>query len=357
MAEQVAPGRRHRGPDGLQARRRADERQLEDQAPRHEAAGDGGQPPRAVRHDVHLGAARAEQARRPARQRGARRHARRGHLPRRRATRTDPTSRDSLVEEVESPEQQAAVQRGGRRLPRLVAARRAGRPRWSWSGTAPPPTRAEKRFSGGLASSNPGLTDEGRAQVREVAEWLAPLGEAVDAVVASPVRRTRESAEILAERLGLDLVEEPGFAEMEFGAWDGLTFAEVARAAPGRARGLARLARRGARAAASRSARSRSGCWPGCERVLDDVRRQDGRRGQPRDPDQDRSSPTPSTRRCRRVFRMELSTGVGQRRVVLRRAEPATASRAARCGSTTPSRPAPDQMLDPQRWSSRVRAR
>ena len=86
---------------------------------------------------------------------------------------------------------------------------------------------ADKRFSGGLASSNPALTDEGRAQVREVADWLAPLGEAVEAVVTSPVRRTRESAEILAERLGLDLVEEPGFAEMEFGVWDGLTFAEV----------------------------------------------------------------------------------------------------------------------------------
>jgi ribonuclease H / adenosylcobalamin/alpha-ribazole phosphatase len=86
---------------------------------------------------------------------------------------------------------------------------------------------ASKRFSGGLASSNPGLTDEGRAQVREVAEWLAPIGGAVHVVVTSPVRRTRESAEILAERLDVGLVEEPGFAEMEFGTWDGLTFDEV----------------------------------------------------------------------------------------------------------------------------------
>jgi probable phosphoglycerate mutase len=91
---------------------------------------------------------------------------------------------------------------------------------------------AEKRFSGGLASRNPGLTDEGRAQVREVSEWLAPLGAAVDVVVTSPVRRTRESAEILAERLGVGLVEEPGFAEMEFGTWDGLTFAEVREQRP-----------------------------------------------------------------------------------------------------------------------------
>jgi probable phosphoglycerate mutase len=138
----------------------------------------------------------------------------------------EPDDPDSLVEEIESPEGPAALQED--------AAGYRG-----WSAPEGPVTTlvlvrhgatshtADKRFSGGLASSNPGLTDEGRAQVREVAEWLAPLAEAVAAVVASPVRRTRESAEILAERLGLDLVEEPGFAEMEFGAWDGLTFAEV----------------------------------------------------------------------------------------------------------------------------------
>jgi ribonuclease H / adenosylcobalamin/alpha-ribazole phosphatase len=86
----------------------------------------------------------------------------------------------------------------------------------------------QRRFSGGMASANPGLSEEGRAQIRTVAEWLAPLAERVDAVVTSPVRRTRESGEILAERLERPLEEEPGFAEMEFGTWDGLTFEEVA---------------------------------------------------------------------------------------------------------------------------------
>ena len=85
-----------------------------------------------------------------------------------------------------------------------------------------------KRFSGGLTSANPGLSDEGRAQIRTVADWLAPLAGRVDAVVSSPVRRARESGEILAERLGLTVEEEPGFAEMEFGSWDGMTFEEVA---------------------------------------------------------------------------------------------------------------------------------
>ena len=86
----------------------------------------------------------------------------------------------------------------------------------------------QKRFSGGMSSANPGLSDEGRAQIRTVADWLAPLADRVDTVLASPVRRARESGDILAERLGREVVEEPGFAEMDFGTWDGLTFEEVA---------------------------------------------------------------------------------------------------------------------------------
>ena len=127
---------------------------------------------------------------------------------------------ESLVAEVESPAHQA--------------------PARGWSPPGGPPTTivlvrhgvtahtAAKRFSGGLGGDNPPLSEEGRAQVRAAAEWLSPIAERVDAVIASPVRRTRESAEIVAELLGHEVVEEPGFAEMEFGDWDGLTFAEVA---------------------------------------------------------------------------------------------------------------------------------
>nr|WP_281363838.1 histidine phosphatase family protein [Nocardioides daedukensis] len=88
------------------------------------------------------------------------------------------------------------------------------------------PHTVDKRFSGGLASANPGLSDLGREQVRATAEWLQNMH--LDAVIASPVRRTLESAEIIAEVLGHDLETEAGFAEMEFGDWDGMTFGEVA---------------------------------------------------------------------------------------------------------------------------------
>jgi len=92
---------------------------------------------------------------------------------------------------------------------------------------------AAKRFSGGLGGDNPGLSDEGRAQVRATADWLAPIAEQVDAVVTSPVRRTRESADILGAVLEAQVEEEPGFAETEFGDWDGLTINEVDERFPG----------------------------------------------------------------------------------------------------------------------------
>jgi ribonuclease H / adenosylcobalamin/alpha-ribazole phosphatase len=86
---------------------------------------------------------------------------------------------------------------------------------------------AAKRFSGGLGGDNPPLSEEGRDQIRTAAAWLADHG-GVEHVVASPVRRTRESADLVGEVLGLSVSEEPGFAEMEFGDWDGRTFAEIA---------------------------------------------------------------------------------------------------------------------------------
>jgi probable phosphoglycerate mutase len=126
---------------------------------------------------------------------------------------------DSLIEELESP---------------------AETPTRGWTAPTGEPTTVvlvrhgvtahtvEKRFSGGLASANPALSEEGRDQARAVGSWLAPLRGSVDAVVSSPVRRTLETAEIVAEHLGQPVEVEPGFAEMEFGAWDGKTFTEVA---------------------------------------------------------------------------------------------------------------------------------
>lgn len=119
---------------------------------------------------------------------------------------------DSLIEEIEEP----AAEPGITGTTTLVLVRHGVTEHTS-----------AKRFSGGLGGDNPGLSDEGRAQALATADWLRERGIGVDAVVTSPVRRTRETADIVAAALELGVVEEPGLAEMEFGEWDGLSFVEV----------------------------------------------------------------------------------------------------------------------------------
>ncbi|MEU1944212.1 histidine phosphatase family protein, partial [Streptomyces sp. NPDC020125] len=59
-----------------------------------------------------------------------------------------------------------------------------------------------------------------------VAAALAARGT-IQAIVTSPLRRCRETADAVARRLGLDVRVEEGLRETDFGAWEGLTFAEV----------------------------------------------------------------------------------------------------------------------------------
>ncbi|MFE2051429.1 bifunctional RNase H/acid phosphatase [Streptomyces sp. NPDC059459] len=87
------------------------------------------------------------------------------------------------------------------------------------------PLTPQKRFSGS-GGSDPSLSAVGREQAEKVAASLARRGT-VQAVVASPLARTRETARIVAARLGLEVTVEEGLRETDFGAWEGLTFGEV----------------------------------------------------------------------------------------------------------------------------------
>ncbi|GHB26125.1 bifunctional RNase H/acid phosphatase [Streptomyces umbrinus] len=87
------------------------------------------------------------------------------------------------------------------------------------------PLTPQKRFSGS-GGSDPALSDTGRHQADRVATALAARGTVQD-VIASPLARCRETAAIVAARLGLDVRIEDGLRETDFGAWEGLTFAEV----------------------------------------------------------------------------------------------------------------------------------
>ncbi|MEV5338311.1 bifunctional RNase H/acid phosphatase [Streptomyces sp. NPDC052676] len=87
------------------------------------------------------------------------------------------------------------------------------------------PLTPEKRFSGS-GGSDPSLSDVGREQAERVAAALARRGT-IQAIVSSPLARTRETAGIVAARLGLEVGIDDGLRETDFGAWEGLTFAEV----------------------------------------------------------------------------------------------------------------------------------
>jgi broad specificity phosphatase PhoE len=68
------------------------------------------------------------------------------------------------------------------------------------------------------------LNDFGRRQAAALADRLA--GDGIDAVYASDLARARETAEILAERLGLPVVTDPDLRERNWGNWEGLTGSE-----------------------------------------------------------------------------------------------------------------------------------
>ncbi|MFJ7164431.1 bifunctional RNase H/acid phosphatase [Streptomyces globosus] len=83
----------------------------------------------------------------------------------------------------------------------------------------------QKRFSGS-GGSDPELSPAGRRQAYAVAEALAARGT-IQTIVSSPLRRCRETAQTVADRLGLGVTVEEGLREVDFGAWEGLTFGEV----------------------------------------------------------------------------------------------------------------------------------
>jgi probable phosphoglycerate mutase len=76
------------------------------------------------------------------------------------------------------------------------------------------------------------LTAVGRMQADLHGRTLARLG-GIEAVIASPLGRARETAELVNGHLSVPIRHEPALMERDCGAWSGLTIAEVAAAYPG----------------------------------------------------------------------------------------------------------------------------
>src|ERR1700758_2467637 len=109
-----------------------------------------------------------------------------------------------------------------------------------WTGAQGAPTRMlllrhgqtelslQRRYSG---RGNPALTDLGRRQAEAAADYIARRG-GIAAVITSPLQRAYDTAAAVAKALKLDVVVDDDLIETDFGAWEGLTFAEAAERDP-----------------------------------------------------------------------------------------------------------------------------
>jgi broad specificity phosphatase PhoE/ribonuclease HI len=124
--------------------------------------------------------------------------------------------------------------------------RRPDRAAVAWTGAKGTPTRllllrhgqtemsALRRYSG---RGDVPLTELGRSQAAAAAKRLAATeglvvdGESVP-IISSPLTRTKQTAQAVADALGGRVETHPGLIETDFGDWEGLTFAEAAERDP-----------------------------------------------------------------------------------------------------------------------------
>jgi probable phosphoglycerate mutase len=94
----------------------------------------------------------------------------------------------------------------------------------------------------GRDGEDPPLSPAGEDDAARAAALIARFGgadtpladiAAPSAVVCSPMRRTWQTAAAIADRLELAVTTDPDWIEIGFGAWEGLTYGEVAERFPG----------------------------------------------------------------------------------------------------------------------------
>ncbi|WP_436502209.1 bifunctional RNase H/acid phosphatase [Actinokineospora sp. HUAS TT18] len=111
----------------------------------------------------------------------------------------------------------------------------------SWTGAQGEPTRllllrhgqtamsVDRRYSG---RGDVPLTEVGQAQAEAAAARVAKQVDAATPIIASPLTRTLRTAEAVAAATGGEVTTHQGLIETDFGAWEGLTFAEASAKDP-----------------------------------------------------------------------------------------------------------------------------
>ncbi len=87
----------------------------------------------------------------------------------------------------------------------------------------------ERRYEG---SGDSPLSMAGQKQAGDLSIILATIN--IDAVYSSPKKRCLETAKIIANPHRIEVQVTPGLEEVDFGLWEGLTFAEIEQKAPDR---------------------------------------------------------------------------------------------------------------------------
>ena len=149
-----------------------------------------------------------------------------------------PRDRNSHADRLANEAMDAAAGIDDPEPAKTVAAQALAAP--GWTGARGTPTRllllrhgqtelsAQRRYSG---RGNPALTEVGRQQAGAAARYVAQRG-GIAAVYSSPLQRAYDTAAAAAKALGLDVTVDDDLIETDFGAWEGLTFAEAAERDP-----------------------------------------------------------------------------------------------------------------------------
>lgn len=69
------------------------------------------------------------------------------------------------------------------------------------------------------------LSPVGKAQAEGIATWLEEAE--VDAIIASPRKRSQKTARPLSKQSGIPIITRDGFAEMDFGDWEGKFWEDI----------------------------------------------------------------------------------------------------------------------------------
>jgi probable phosphoglycerate mutase len=158
-------------------------------------------------------------------------------IPRTRNTHADRLANAAMDEQARKPGK-------AERAPAAAPATRPGKkpvPATRWTGATGTPTRlllvrhgqtelsVERRYSG---HGDVPLTELGERQAKAVAARVAGLVDAGTPVVSSPLGRARQTAAAVAAATGSSVEVTHSLVETDFGAWEGLTFAQASARDP-----------------------------------------------------------------------------------------------------------------------------